>query len=440
MRAVILAAGEGRRLSHLSQGPKALLPLLGIPLIGRAVLSLKNAGVEEIIVVVGYQGQRIREALSHDPTVKFIDNPQWHKGNGTSLLSAKDLLGKDERFLAVMADHIFDPAILKGLMEKAQEEADLLLTDSRLDEVSDLLETATKVYIDDEGHISEIGGEIKIFNGVDCGILLLTPEIFLALEEAQSEGGYNLSDGLRLLARRGRLMSFPMNSYWQDVDTPADLRRAEAKLLRSLPTQREGIISQYLNRPLSLLITRALARLPIGPNLVSLLSLLIALASASLFSLKVGLPAGALAQLSSIIDGVDGELARLKFLSSPYGALLDALMDRYGDALIILGMAYYAYSQSPGLLVLFASLLALAGAPMSMLIKEKFENSFARPYPAHFDSLTRYLLAGRDGRLFVIMVGGITGQVFAALLFIAITCHIQAIYRLVALHRLAMRG
>ena len=435
MRGVILAAGEGRRIRHLWEGPKALLPILGLPLIRRAVLSLKSAGVEEIFVVVGYQGERIKEALFPDPAVRFIDNPQWDKGNGTSLLSAKDLLCKDERFLVVMADHIFDPAILKGLIDGAREEADYLMTDSRLDGVNDL-EEATKVCIDDEGRIWDLGREIKIFNGVDCGILLLTPVVFMALEEAQSLGGYCLSDALKLLARRGRLLSLPVNSYWQDVDTPADLKRAEAKLLRGLPRGGDGIISKFLNRPLSLLITRAIARLPIGPNLVSFLSLLLALAAGLLFSLKMGLLAGVMAQLTSIIDGVDGELARVKFLSSPYGALFDALLDRYGDALIILGMAYYVYSHSPGPLVLFSSLLALGGAPMSMLIKEKFQNSFERPYPAQYDSFTRYLLAGRDGRLFVIMVGGITGQVVYALLFIALTCHIQAIYRLAVLRRI----
>ena len=105
-----------------------------------------------------------------------------------------------------------------------------------------------------------------------------------------------------------------------------DTAEAEAWLLRSLVKDSEGFMSRHFERRISLAVTRRLAWTPITPNAMTLVSLAVGLGSAPFF--LSARPAwqlvGALIFLThSILDGCDGELARLKFLESPRGARLD---------------------------------------------------------------------------------------------------------------------
>jgi phosphatidylglycerophosphate synthase len=114
---------------------------------------------------------------------------------------------------------------------------------------------------------------------------------------------------------------------------PADVAAAEAWLLRSLIKPSEGFMSRHLERRLSLAVTRRLAGTRVTPNAMTLVSVAIGLMSAPFFvsstpTLQV---IGALLFLAhSILDGCDGELARLKFLESRGGAILDF----WGDNLV----------------------------------------------------------------------------------------------------------
>ncbi len=115
--------------------------------------------------------------------------------------------------------------------------------------------------------------------------------------------------------------------------TPADVGAAERWLLRSLIKQSEGFMSRHVERRISLAITRRLVGTGLTPDAMTLMSVAIGLAGA-LFFLSVS-PAwqltGALLFLAhSILDGCDGELARLKFMESRRGAILDF----WGDNLV----------------------------------------------------------------------------------------------------------
>jgi len=118
---------------------------------------------------------------------------------------------------------------------------------------------------------------------------------------------------------------------------PADARPAEAWLLRSLIKQREGFMSRHFERKISLAITRRLAVTPVTPDVMTVVSVLIGLAGATFFlSSSPGYQlVGALLFLAhSILDGCDGELARLKFMESPHGAILDF----WGDNVVHVGV------------------------------------------------------------------------------------------------------
>jgi phosphatidylglycerophosphate synthase len=118
---------------------------------------------------------------------------------------------------------------------------------------------------------------------------------------------------------------------------PRDARPAEAWLLRSLIKQREGFMSRHFERKISLAITRRLAVTNVTPDVMTLVSVGIGLFGASFFlsSSPMYQLVGALLFLThSILDGCDGELARLKFMESPRGAILDF----WGDNVVHVGV------------------------------------------------------------------------------------------------------
>jgi 1L-myo-inositol 1-phosphate cytidylyltransferase / CDP-L-myo-inositol myo-inositolphosphotransferase len=134
------------------------------------------------------------------------------------------------------------------------------------------------------------------------------------------------------------------------IASPTDLPRAETWLLRSLVKDTEGFMSRHVERPISLAISRRLVGTRITPNAMTLASVAVGLAGAALFlSSRPGAPvAGALlVLLHSILDGCDGELARLKFQESRLGGVLDFWGDNVVHAAVF-GTIAAAWSRASG--------------------------------------------------------------------------------------------
>jgi len=150
---------------------------------------------------------------------------------------------------------------------------------------------------------------------------------------------------------------------------------------------------------------------------MSFISFLLGLAAGGLFSLGMALGGGLLAQLSSILDGCDGEIARLTSRQSARGAILDSILDRLADGALITGMTVFAYRTSlEGAPLLagnplwpviwgFLALIGSYGISYSSAIARAMGR---RDYPR--------VLAGRDLRLFLIMLAGITAAALPSVL------------------------
>ena len=120
----------------------------------------------------------------------------------------------------------------------------------------------------------------------------------------------------------------------------SDLARAEAWLLQSLVKPSEGFMSRHFERRISLALTRRLAKTAITPNAMTLISLAVGFTGAALFlTPSLQLAAALLFLAHSILDGCDGELARLKFMESPRGAALDFWGDNLVHAAVFACMA-----------------------------------------------------------------------------------------------------
>ncbi len=447
--AVILAAGRGYRLQseeHIMLKP--LMPVLGLTMLERSLLTCRQAGIREFIVVVGCRKHELLHHLeevqkNHGLSIRMVENPDWETGNGTSVSACSQHLTGP--FLLLMCDHLFDPKILEDLVVAHDgTEVCHLAVDRRVGELFDPGD-ATMVNLDGNA-IKGIGKGLENPDAADTGFFLCQQPLFSALEKAQQEGDGSLSGGIQQLADKGQIRAVDVSGcFWHDVDTPEALEAGKDFLLARLKTAKriDGPVSRYINRPLSIKLTRRLAPYPVTPNQISVVSTLIGLLGASSFFgvglivdwsplwiwILMGL-AGLLIQISSILDGVDGEIARLKLQASPYGAYADYILDRYVDGLTVMGMVYASYALTGSFAIILAGFIALLGLPLSSIHRAKFLAEIKRNYLDKDDGILRYLPYSRDVRLFVVFLGGILNKVELAIYFLAVIPNLVALLRL----------
>jgi 1L-myo-inositol 1-phosphate cytidylyltransferase / CDP-L-myo-inositol myo-inositolphosphotransferase len=194
-----------------------------------------------------------------------------------------------------------------------------------------------------------------------------------ALDALDEIGGSEAMSAVesRLERRFGAPAAIPPGVDPIVVETPADVGRAERRLMGSLVKDTDGFMARHLERPISLAISRLLAPTAITPNQMSVISIVVGLCGAPFFlSGRASLQTiGALLFLAhSILDGCDGELARLKFAESRWGGVLDFWGDNVVHAVIFacmgVGWSLAAGSRWPLFLGAAAVLGALGSASL----------------------------------------------------------------------------
>ncbi len=439
MKCLIIAAGKGSRLQQRGDS-KPLVPILGIPLIERVIRSAMEAGADEFYVVIGYQGERVRlflERLADRLVIRItpLVNDDWDKENGVSILKAGDVLR--EPFLLLMADHLFDPNLVRPLTTMTLGDGEVVLVVDRntRNPLVDM-EDVTRVKVEDNGpmerkKIRDIGKGLADFNGFDTGIFLCSPAIFKALEQSkEKDGDATLSGAVRLLAAAGHAKAIPTDGFWIDVDDPAAFQKAEQALLKRLRDKpNDGPVARYLNRPLSVWISRYLVQRNVTPNQISLFSFLCSLLAAGLFALGGYFAlflGGVLAQFASIIDGCDGEVARLKYQSSDFGGWFDAVLDRYADAFLLFGLTWHLLAVEVNGWIVFVGFMAIIGSFMLSYTADKYDNLMRERIKTGGKAGLRM---GRDVRVFLIFLGAVANMVLPVLVLIAVVMNLETLRR-----------
>lgn len=231
MQCVVIAAGRGSRLASLGE-PKPLNKLCGIPLIVRIISAVRDAGIDDFVIVVGYLGDHVKECLgdgrSWGVNIEYVDNPEWQKANGISVLKAKQKINGP--FLLTMADHIFDKeTIIKMRQFPLASDEVMLAVDYQVAD-NDLidLDDVTKVQVCD-GQVRAISKTLEKYNAFDSGLFMCSPVLFDAIEESiVSTGDDSLSGGIRSLAHKGKMLAFDIEGrFWIDVDDEKAFQKAE---------------------------------------------------------------------------------------------------------------------------------------------------------------------------------------------------------------------
>lgn len=431
MKCLIIAAGQGTRLKKKGE-VKPLVSLLGVPLIERVIRSAIEGGATEFYVVTGYQEILITNFLKSleerlQISLTLIHNDEWQAENGLSVLKARDRI--NDQFLLLMADHLFDPDIIRSLLDHPLNEGDVLLavdTDTQNSLVD--MEDVTKVHIQN-GKILNIGKTIDEFNGFDTGCFLCTTAIFEAIEEAQNiHHDTTLSGAIRVLGERQHAKAVPTQKFWIDVDDDQAFGKAERYLMNLLKGKiHDGPISRLLNRPVSIRCSKILVNFNFTPNQISIFSFLLSLFAAAFFAMgeyRYLVFGGIMAQLASIIDGCDGEVARLKYLSSNYGGWFDAVLDRYADAFLLFGLTWHVYSTNLSSLVFVIGFMAMIGSFMVSYTADKHDNLMK-------NKIHNGLRIGRDVNVFLLFLAAISNQPYLGLMVIAVLMNFETIRRII---------
>ena len=229
MKAVIIAAGLGSRLWEKSKNiPKTLMPYGNETILSTIMKNISQVGIREFVVVVGYQSEKIvsyfEKNRNFDYNISVVENFEWNKGNGISVLTAEKEVGS-ENFLLSMSDHIVSVSALEMIVNYDSSK-NLLLVDPKVKKIFDI-DDATKVEVRGS-MIVNIGKELSNYNGIDCGIFRLNGRFFESMREQLKFNKDSISDSVNGLIKNEDMEAVFMkeNDYWIDIDTPEAYRHA----------------------------------------------------------------------------------------------------------------------------------------------------------------------------------------------------------------------
>jgi choline kinase len=231
MRVIIPAASTGTRLRPFTDHlPKAAIPVCGKPLIWHSLERLKNAGVEEVVVVCGYRGDQLRKIMTEcpeRPRLHFVANPAYRTTNSiVSLSLTRDRWNRP--FCVVDGDVLVGPSLLRGLLDA---DGDRLVIDSTRPHA----DIDMKVEVND-GRIGRFGKDLPPdrCGGEFFGVSRWTPEggaelsaaIGRRLDRGEDHLWYESAIEDVALVQTLRPI-YAAGGDWAEVDSPADLASAE---------------------------------------------------------------------------------------------------------------------------------------------------------------------------------------------------------------------
>jgi CDP-L-myo-inositol myo-inositolphosphotransferase len=374
--AVILAAGKSLRFKENgTQKPKVLLRVGGLRLLERAILTLREAGVENFRIVVGAYREQVVEEMRKIPrlrnlNIEYVVCEDYELGNGVTF--GAGAAGFDEPFLLTMSDHIFSPETVDDFIVKATAEPHLpaLACDGNLEEVFDM-DDATKVASQD-GFIQNIGKEIPHYDLVDTGLFYFPAGFGAKVAAKAKAGAHSVSAIIQQLIDEYGVRAVALDdAMWQDIDNPHMKREAERRLMKTLFREEDGWVSRNINRFFSTRISFGLARLGVHPNVITTLVFLLTLVGAFFAASGIykSIVLGALIfQLASILDGCDGELARLTFRTTRFGSWYGRFAGNLRFVIFSEALGVSAYKATGSQVYLFA-VAVLAALAIYMLVQ-----------------------------------------------------------------------
>jgi UDP-N-acetylglucosamine diphosphorylase/glucosamine-1-phosphate N-acetyltransferase len=256
MKAVLLAAGKGKRLRPITATrPKPLIPIAGKPLLEHTILSLKEAGINSILLIVGYKQEMIKEYFkdgveNFGVKIDYITQTE-HLGTAHAAKNAMDFVGNDN-FLLMYGDVLVDGKIFKNLVDEFR----LLKPEGiiSLIKVKNPEEYGV-VKLNNDGFVEKITEKpakaLNLGNLANAGIYIFTPLIFKAIQETKksTRGEYEFTDSMELLISQfgGKIKGYILEDFWSDIGLPWQVLEANAHMLDKLAYKVKGTIEKNVH-------------------------------------------------------------------------------------------------------------------------------------------------------------------------------------------------
>ncbi|TRZ89106.1 MAG: glucose-1-phosphate thymidylyltransferase [Methanosarcinales archaeon] len=229
MKAVILAAGKGTRMGPLTENrPKVMLPVANRPILEHIILTLKIAGIRDILIVTGYCKEKIEEYFKDGSNlgvnIEYVEQKS-QKGTADAIASVKNFI--DERFLVTNGDVLAASSDIKNLLKV---DGDVIIASKKVaspEEYGILYvkgKRVEKIVEKPKSSTSDIA---------NAGIYVFSPEIFDAIDNTKPSprGEYEITDSIQQMIDSGKHAGFVLLKKWQDIGFPWHVLEANEMML-----------------------------------------------------------------------------------------------------------------------------------------------------------------------------------------------------------------
>jgi len=243
MKAVVLAAGEGRRLEPLTnRRPKPMLPIAGKPLLEYVLDAIVDAGIDEVVFVVGYARDRIQTHFGDgDDWGVSIEYVVQEKQLGTAHAIAQAEDAVDERFVVLNGDRIIEPAGITDVCDRLGAEGGPVIAVTRSSDPGayGVVTLSDSQVVDIAEKPMEATSDV-----INAGLYGFDTGIFDAIRDTETDasGELQITDTLASFLANGGVPAVRYDGLWVDVSHLWDVTRVTRRVLDSHGGRREGVV------------------------------------------------------------------------------------------------------------------------------------------------------------------------------------------------------
>jgi len=246
MKGIILHGGHGTRLRPLTHtGPKQLLPIANKPMSQYALEDLRDAGIKDIIVVIGdVYPEKVKEVYEDgkkfDVNISYVYQEK-PLGISHAIQLCKKFIG-NEKFVVYLGDNVLRSGLKKYVKKFSSGKSDSMILLSEVDDPSrfGVVEIENKKIM----KIVEKPKKPKS-KMIAIGVYFLTPKIFEIIEKLKPSwrGELEISDAIQLMLKEKLKVDYDIvTGWWKDTGTPEDIIHANRLTLDTITSKKNNII------------------------------------------------------------------------------------------------------------------------------------------------------------------------------------------------------
>lgn len=364
--AILVVAGTGIAGERLNSHGETLVG--GTHQIKRLIITAQRAGIERFSIIVEDNNSPLKEILKNEKRVK--SNITWCT------------LGSMVKFepspsLILQSNLVINPTGLSGLMACNVSQ----------DEIVVLVDEKKDAWVKSKGGKVE---EVFLIGAKAVGAFVAHG----GLLEKAILNSMSLKGWAEELVGRGSVKSVKLaDGYWIRLSSDKNsIREAENLLFSNVKKSTSGWISKNINTKISIPISRLLIHTPLTPNMISVLIGIVGVLCGFFYVIEHQILGAVFLELSTILDGCDGEVARIKLMESKRGQWIDTISDQLTFLSFVVGVpvGFYRIAKSPIAIILggINLLIFLFFLVWSFYFLVKYANSGSMvAYPKNIDKL-----------------------------------------------------